>query len=244
VIAALPSADGVVPVIPSPDTIKRLDGSRVVETIPRGTVGLAQTPQAFRVDVLRAALALGNARLEIEALDVAWEADSGSISAQFGGVAPEGQAENVRPLMEEHGLELADVDDDAELWRAHRAAQRSADGVVVKVSALQTDLADVVGVTRGLGASVVGRAGLGIFYLRFEGERFGEVDDRAGAIEQLRKRLAPHSCVVLDADEGTRARVPVWGDTISPGVVEVMKSIKARFDPNGVCAPGLHAGGI
>lgn len=55
VVAALPSADGVVPVIPSPDTIKRLDGSRVVETIPRDSVGLAQTPQAFRADALRAA---------------------------------------------------------------------------------------------------------------------------------------------------------------------------------------------
>ncbi len=55
VVAALPSADGVVPVIPSPDTIKRLAGSRVVETIPRYVVGLAQTPQAFRADALRAA---------------------------------------------------------------------------------------------------------------------------------------------------------------------------------------------
>jgi 2-C-methyl-D-erythritol 4-phosphate cytidylyltransferase len=55
VVDALPSADGVVPVIPSPDTIKRVDGSRVVETIPRDVVGLAQTPQAFRADALRAA---------------------------------------------------------------------------------------------------------------------------------------------------------------------------------------------
>jgi 2-C-methyl-D-erythritol 4-phosphate cytidylyltransferase len=55
VVDALQSADGVVPLIPSPDTIKRLDGTRVVETIPRGAVGLAQTPQAFRADALRAA---------------------------------------------------------------------------------------------------------------------------------------------------------------------------------------------
>ncbi|HEX2068743.1 MAG TPA: 2-C-methyl-D-erythritol 4-phosphate cytidylyltransferase, partial [Actinomycetota bacterium] len=55
VVAAVRSADGVVPVIPSPDTIKRLDGSRVVETIPRETVGLAQTPQAFRAGALREA---------------------------------------------------------------------------------------------------------------------------------------------------------------------------------------------
>ena len=53
VVTELHAADGVVPVIPSPDTVKRLEGSRVVETIPRETIGLAQTPQAFRADSLR-----------------------------------------------------------------------------------------------------------------------------------------------------------------------------------------------
>lgn len=55
VVDALHSADGVVPVIRSPDTIKRLAGSRIAETIPRDTVGLAQTPQAFRAAPLRSA---------------------------------------------------------------------------------------------------------------------------------------------------------------------------------------------
>ena len=35
--------------------MKRLDGLRVVETISRDDLGLAQTPQAFRVAALRAA---------------------------------------------------------------------------------------------------------------------------------------------------------------------------------------------
>ena len=39
--------DGVIPVIPSPDTIKRIREGRVMETIPRGEAALAQTPQAF-----------------------------------------------------------------------------------------------------------------------------------------------------------------------------------------------------
>ena len=58
VIEALGNADGpdgVVPVIPSPDTVKRLDGWRVAETIPRDAVGLAQTPQAFRAPALQSA---------------------------------------------------------------------------------------------------------------------------------------------------------------------------------------------
>jgi 2-C-methyl-D-erythritol 4-phosphate cytidylyltransferase/2-C-methyl-D-erythritol 2,4-cyclodiphosphate synthase len=44
--------------LPVTDTVKRSDGNRfIVETIPRSEVFLAQTPQAFRVDVLRAAFA-------------------------------------------------------------------------------------------------------------------------------------------------------------------------------------------
>ena len=43
------------------DTVKRTDGSRIIRgTIPREDVFLAQTPQAFRVGVLRDALALAS----------------------------------------------------------------------------------------------------------------------------------------------------------------------------------------
>ena len=40
---------------PVADTVKRCAGERVVETVPRGALWLAQTPQAFRADVLRRA---------------------------------------------------------------------------------------------------------------------------------------------------------------------------------------------
>ena len=44
--------------LPATDTVKRGDADRViVETLPRGEIFLAQTPQAFRVGVLRDALA-------------------------------------------------------------------------------------------------------------------------------------------------------------------------------------------
>jgi 2-C-methyl-D-erythritol 4-phosphate cytidylyltransferase len=49
--------DGVVPALPVPDTLKRVDGQLVVETVTReGLVG-AQTPQAFLAPALRAAYA-------------------------------------------------------------------------------------------------------------------------------------------------------------------------------------------
>lgn len=55
------AADGAVPVVPSPDTIKRLRGPVVVETIPRERAGLAQTPQAFVAGALRNAHDRGHA---------------------------------------------------------------------------------------------------------------------------------------------------------------------------------------
>jgi 2-C-methyl-D-erythritol 4-phosphate cytidylyltransferase len=49
--------DGAVPVLPVVDTIKRVEGVRVVETLLRGELVAAQTPQAFLAQVLRDALA-------------------------------------------------------------------------------------------------------------------------------------------------------------------------------------------
>ena len=49
--------DGVVPGMPQSDTVKRVEGDRVVETLPRGGLVTVQTPQAFIASVLREALA-------------------------------------------------------------------------------------------------------------------------------------------------------------------------------------------
>lgn len=45
--------------VQSRDTVKRVAGGRIVETIARETIYLAQTPQGFRRDVLAAAIAAG-----------------------------------------------------------------------------------------------------------------------------------------------------------------------------------------
>jgi 2-C-methyl-D-erythritol 4-phosphate cytidylyltransferase len=48
--------DGVVPALPVADTVKRVDGDRVVETLPRGELVAVQTPQGFVASALRTAL--------------------------------------------------------------------------------------------------------------------------------------------------------------------------------------------
>jgi len=52
-------ADGAIPALPIVDTVKRVDGERVVETVPRDDLVVVQTPQAFRADLLREAHTAG-----------------------------------------------------------------------------------------------------------------------------------------------------------------------------------------
>jgi 2-C-methyl-D-erythritol 4-phosphate cytidylyltransferase len=58
VLAALNEGwDAAVPALPVADTVKRVDGDRVVETLERSQLRLVQTPQAFVAAVLRDAYA-------------------------------------------------------------------------------------------------------------------------------------------------------------------------------------------
>jgi 2-C-methyl-D-erythritol 4-phosphate cytidylyltransferase/2-C-methyl-D-erythritol 2,4-cyclodiphosphate synthase len=56
-VAALENADGAVPALPVSDTLKRGAEDRIVETVRRDNLYRAQTPQAFRLDVLQRAYA-------------------------------------------------------------------------------------------------------------------------------------------------------------------------------------------
>jgi 2-C-methyl-D-erythritol 4-phosphate cytidylyltransferase / 2-C-methyl-D-erythritol 2,4-cyclodiphosphate synthase len=79
---------------PVRDTVKRVvageAGARVVETLPRESIFLAQTPQAFRRDVLRDAVALG--RSGVDATDEAALAEQAGHAVHI----VEGTAENVK----------------------------------------------------------------------------------------------------------------------------------------------------
>ena len=98
VVAAVEGgADGAVPALPVADTVKRVKGDRVIETVPReGLVG-AQTPQAFRADVLRAAHRVGGVDTDDAALV---EAGGGVV------VVVEGERRNLKLTLADD-LELA-----------------------------------------------------------------------------------------------------------------------------------------
>jgi 2-C-methyl-D-erythritol 4-phosphate cytidylyltransferase len=56
-LTADPDAAGAIAAEPVTDTVKRVAGEAIEETLDRGRLWAAQTPQGFRVEALRAALA-------------------------------------------------------------------------------------------------------------------------------------------------------------------------------------------
>jgi 2-C-methyl-D-erythritol 4-phosphate cytidylyltransferase len=52
VVDGLRGVEGCLPVVPTADTVKLVEAGRVVRTVPRALVGLAQTPQAFVLPAL------------------------------------------------------------------------------------------------------------------------------------------------------------------------------------------------
>ena len=87
IAAVLAGADGAVCAVPVTDTLKRVDGSRVLGTVEREGLVAVQTPQAFRAAALRAAHAgAGEAT------------DDGALVEEAGGcvVTVPGSATNVK----------------------------------------------------------------------------------------------------------------------------------------------------
>lgn len=93
-IAAAVESGAALAAVQARDTVKRArdDGRLVVsETLDRATIFLAQTPQAFRRDVLQAALALGE-RDGVEATDEAALVERGGHQVRL----VEGEASNIK----------------------------------------------------------------------------------------------------------------------------------------------------
>ena len=189
-------------------------------------VGHGDDPRALAA----AALTLARAPLELVSLDVRWEEGRGAVLAR--GTAP-GLAERVRAT----GLEVEEVEDDAELWIRQRAGQRSADATVVRVSGLPTQLEEVLRCSQRLGARVVGRAGLGTSWLTLP------TDATPATVAEVRGELRPAPCVVLDAPPAVREALDPW-DEKAGVAADLLRRVKERFDPPGTCNPGIFLAGI
>jgi len=188
----------------------------------------AQEPEALG----RIAAELAHRPLELEALDVRYHGGEGAILARFAGATAREQASELGG-----GADV--LEDDGELWDAQRAGQRSTDGVVVRVSALPAELADVLRAADATGAGVAGRAGTGLLYLTLPAG-----DGAAETVAWLRSELTPAPCVVLDAPEAVRAALDDPWDVPEGPELSLARRVKERFDPAGTLNPGLFIGGM
>jgi len=188
----------------------------------------------------RAASAIVHARIELTSLDVGWHKGDGRLLARFGGAAAEELASEVREGFEQTGLDVSLEEDDAAVWGEQRLGQRSVTGTVVKVSALQGDLRRVLAAAERQRAAVVGRVAAGLSWLKLEDR---SPTDAAAAVGEIRRELAPLSGVVLDAPRELRESLDPWG--VEPDAqLALMRRVKQRFDPQGICNPGVFVGGI
>jgi glycolate oxidase FAD binding subunit len=171
-------------------------------------------------ELARGAAALAQSALEQHGLDVRWESGRGTVLARFAGASPRPQAEAAEALLRREGLSTEIVDDDDSLWDDQRAAQRGP--LVVKVSGLPTRLPDLLRTADELGALLVGRAALGLSWLRFE-------EPSAAAVGRLRQ-----GWIAAVQDRPAELDVDPWGE-IDPATQALMQRVKERFDPAGVC---------
>ncbi len=198
--------------------------------------GAGADPEALA----RGAAAVAHAPLEADSLDVSWTDGAGRVLVRLSGADPTARLAQAADLLAGAGLAVDVIADDKSLWTAQRAGQRGAGGeAVVKVSALPSALPQVLATASAVGAPVVGRAGLGLSWLRLPA---GDAAELVAVVEEIRRALAPAPVVVTDAPDEVRAGLDPWGGETGP--VALMRRVKARFDPAGVCAPGLFVGGI
>lgn len=184
----------------------------------------APTPEALATHAAH----LAAAPLELEALDVRWAPGTGgAVLAQLGGAAAPERAAHLD----------GEIVDDA-VWDEQRAAQRSSEGTVARVTGPPAILVDAVHASERTGAHLVGRAAHGTHWLRIEDR---SADEQAAAVHDIRTTV-PHA-VVLDAPGDVRAQLDPWGPA-DPGVLALMRRVKQRFDPAGTCNRGAYVGGI
>jgi glycolate oxidase FAD binding subunit len=180
-----------------------------------------------------AASALAHLPLEMDSLDISWGDGGGEVLARFAGAAPEGRADAAVRALGGLGAQASIEEDDGVIWEAQRSAQRAGRGALARVSVLPSEMPAVMAAS----LRCVGRAGMGVFYVHITGE------DLVGTIEELRRALGPAQVVVFDAPDDVRTKVDVWGSG-DEGAVGLMRRIKSRFDPAGICNPGIFVGGI
>ena len=196
-------------------------------------VGRRDDPAALAQAAARAG---ARRRSRPQSLDVRWEAARDAVLARFAGGEARRRPRGRAPARARRASRRRRVEDDDALWASQRAAQRRRSGVVVRVSGVQTQLADQSARPTGRGRLASSAApALGLSWLAAAGDAGGRRRARCGASSRRRRASCstrPPSARAVDAGARRARRV------------ELMRRVKERFDPAAACNPGVFVGGI
>jgi glycolate oxidase FAD binding subunit len=105
----------------------------------------------------------------------------------------------------------------------------------------RTRAAEALAHEHGLTAESIGDLRTGDAILRFSAHTIASFAGKIGAFDAGVHRTFEHATVLAGAP-GLRAAIDAWGH--EPSSIATMRAIKARFDPNGILAPGRYVGAI
>lgn len=209
-----------------------------------------QVTTAGRADARQAAAAAGAiAASALEPTAVEWvqdDDDGGRLLVRSVGspVAVAAAVAQLRALLAGVGVAASRCppEEASQLWAAHERAVTGDDGdTVLRISTLPTDLAGTAehasrcASAAGLTFRLVSSAALGVHTVRLSGDDPQAV---AAGVSEVRQHVLDRGGSVLlrrrpaDVD----ARVDPLGPP--PSSVELLRRVKAQFDPTGRCAPG------
>jgi glycolate oxidase FAD binding subunit len=128
------------------------------------------------------------------------------------------------------------------LWTSHEEHVSRANGTLLKISVLPTDVSTVLGALEHSASAhrvewhAAGRAALGVLDVRLS----KSADHHAAVVSDLRGAIARGSVVAIEADSSpTFDRWGPMGDAWP-----LMRAMKNRFDPRNTLNPGKGPGGL
>jgi glycolate oxidase FAD binding subunit len=241
------------------DLAKLLTGSLgTLGVIVKAIFRLHPKPQAERLveaevrtpaEVGAAVQRLLHSILVPSAIELFWPLGGpGRIGVLLSGVEPGvvAQSATAMSLLETHSPATIEADAGAELDRRYQDGEaRIEGGLTVKITCLPTNLAAVLDLVEraakahGGRGVVTGRAGSGVLELRLD-----ETDPQRAAtlVQAIRAGVRPGHVTVLDAPVEVKRQLDVWGPV--GDAEDLMRRVKARFDPDGCLNPGRFVGGI
>jgi glycolate oxidase FAD binding subunit len=185
----------------------------------------------------------------LDALEMRWEGDRGTLAALFEGIEPavEAQSSTAAEVLRSHGETRVLGEDDGEaFWASFARRPWKTGDVGLKIGAPPADLtavlASVLGAAgrAGVEARLSGHAGTGVTFAALSGSEDGLVE----VVEEVREIRARRggSVVVQEAPLTVKERLEVWGS--GGDYLGLTRRVKEKFDPGYTMNPGRFLGGI